>query len=173
VTDVLQPFDFPIRDSHGAVSSRPNIILSSVRGLSLRGHPFIHREMGDPKVQSQERAAFPSKINGDHKATNDDTNGHSKLNIIDIRSDKEEASLLEVLKTSLRDETAEKSLPDLLLWDAQGLKLFEKITYLDSYYLTNQEIQLLEQECDSIAKTIAPGTSMPVLLSHGNCLLML
>jgi len=120
--------------------------------------------MGDPKTQSQERAAFPSKVNGngERHARNGHDHDHDNIatNIIDIRSDKEESSLLDILQASLRYQGAgQKSLPDLLLWDAEGLKLFEKITYLESYYLTHHEIELLERECDSIAKCIEPGTS--------------
>lgn len=116
--------------------------------------------MGDPISQSKERAAFPSKPNGE---MNGHSNGHSALNIIDIRSDKEELSLGEVLRTCLKHDGSdggERTLPDLLLWDAEGLKLFEQITYLPSYYLTNQEIELLEQSADSIAEAILPGSSM-------------
>jgi len=127
--------------------------------------------MGDPKTQSQERAAFPSKVNGngERHARNGHNHDHYDhdhdrdniaANIIDIRSDKEESSLLEILRASLKhQDPGQKSLPDLLLWDAEGLKLFEKITYLESYYLTHHEIELLERECDSIAKCIEPGTS--------------
>ena len=35
----------------------------------------------------------------------------------------------------------ERKMPTLLLYDEQGLKLFEDITYLDEYYLTNAEIE--------------------------------
>lgn len=34
-------------------------------------------------------------------------------------------------------------MPTMLLYDAEGLKLFERITYLDEYYLTNAEIEVL------------------------------
>ena len=115
--------------------------------------------MGDPKAQSQERAAFPSKVNGERHARNGHDHDNFDVNIIDIRADKEDSSLLEILKASLEHQGSQKSLPDLLLWDAEGLKLFEKITYLESYYLTHHEIELLEQECDNIAKCIKPGTS--------------
>ena len=116
--------------------------------------------MGDPKTQSQERAAFPSKVNGERHARNGrHDHEHDNINIIDIRADKEQSSLFDLLKASLAHQGPQKSLPDLLLWDAEGLKLFEKITYLESYYLTHHEIELLEQECDSIAKCIEPGTS--------------
>jgi len=120
--------------------------------------------MGDPKAQSQERAAFPSKVNGEREARNghDHEHDNTDVDIIDIRSDKEDSSLLEILRASLAHQGPQKSLPDLLLWDAQGLQLFERITYLESYYLTHHEIELLVQQCDDIANCIKPGTSKSV-----------
>lgn len=127
--------------------------------------------MGEPQTQTQSRAAFPSKVNGDggrhagngHDHDHDNDNNATTTtttNIIDIRSDTSDSSLLEILQASLNHQgPGQKSLPDLLLWDAEGLKLFERITYLESYYLTHHEIELLERECDSIAKCIEPGTS--------------
>jgi L-histidine Nalpha-methyltransferase / hercynylcysteine S-oxide synthase len=44
------------------------------------------------------------------------------------------------------------TLPTLTLYDEAGLKLFEKITYLDEYYLTNCEIEILKSKSDEIAK---------------------
>lgn len=39
----------------------------------------------------------------------------------------------------------------------QGLKLFEDITYLEEYYLTNAEIEVLEKHADNIVKYIPDG----------------
>jgi uncharacterized SAM-dependent methyltransferase len=44
------------------------------------------------------------------------------------------------------------TLPTLILYDQPGLKLFEKITYLDEYYLTNCEIAILKSKSDEIVK---------------------
>ena len=45
-------------------------------------------------------------------------------------------------------------LPTLILYDETGLKLFEKITYLDEYYLTNSEISILKSKSDEIVKRL-------------------
>ena len=88
-------------------------------------------------------------------------------NIIDIRRDREEISLTEEINKGLRPaEGGEKRLPTLLLYDEAGLKLFEDITYLDEYYLTNAEIDVLQAEAQEIAKTI-PSGSMVVELGSG------
>lgn len=87
--------------------------------------------------------------------------------IIDIRRDREEISLLEEINHGLQPEAGgEKRLPTLLLYDEPGLKLFEDITYLDEYYLTNAEIEILEAEAEKIAQHIAPG-SMVLELGSG------
>ena len=46
------------------------------------------------------------------------------------------------------------SLPSLILYDERGLKLFEKITFLDQYYLTNCELSILKSKSDEIVKRL-------------------
>jgi L-histidine Nalpha-methyltransferase / hercynylcysteine S-oxide synthase len=41
-----------------------------------------------------------------------------------------------------------------------GLKLFEEITYLDEYYLTNAEIEALERHATEIAKRLPEGSRL-------------
>ena len=41
-----------------------------------------------------------------------------------------------------------------------GLKLFEEITYLDEYYLTNTEIEVLKEHADKIAERIPAGSQL-------------
>lgn len=88
--------------------------------------------------------------------------------IIDIRSERAEPiSLIDEIKKGLRPaEGKEKKLPTLLLYDETGLKLFEDITYLEEYYLTNAEIGVLEKYADEIAQRIEDG-SMVVELGSG------
>lgn len=40
------------------------------------------------------------------------------------------------------------------------MKLFEEITYLDEYYLTNAEIEALTKHADVIAEHIPPGSRL-------------
>jgi uncharacterized SAM-dependent methyltransferase len=85
------------------------------------------------------------------------TNGATE--IIDIRVGETDFDILQDIKGGLRPENGgEKTLPTLLLYDEAGLRLFEKITYLDEYYLTNAEIEVLEAYADSIAEKIQPGS---------------
>lgn len=87
--------------------------------------------------------------------------------IIDIRSDTEETSLLKLTKTSLLPTAGgTPSFPHLLLWDEEGLRRFEEITYLHDYYLTQNEIALLEQHSDEIALKIK-SDSMLIELGSG------
>lgn len=87
--------------------------------------------------------------------------------IIDIRSDAAGIELQQLIRTGLRPQNGEqKTLPTLLLYDDKGLKLFEQITYLDEYYLTGQEIYVLEKYADRIAERI-PSGAMVVELGSG------
>ncbi|KAG8527443.1 uncharacterized protein KY384_007595 [Bacidia gigantensis] len=72
--------------------------------------------------------------------------GAAHAPIIDIRQGKQSTSLKDEIWSSMRSENRqEKVLPTLLLYDEQGLKLFEEITYLQEYYLTQAEIDALER----------------------------
>lgn len=88
-------------------------------------------------------------------------------NIIDIRSDTAGIELKQEILACLKCEReAEKTLPTLLLYDDQGLKLFERITYLNDYYLTGEEISVLKKHAESIAHSI-PDHAMVVELGSG------
>ena len=79
--------------------------------------------------------------------------------IFDIRRGKNELchrdDIIEALSSGAEGE---KVLPTLLLYDEDGLKLFEKITYLEEYYPTNAEIEVLESNCHRIAERIQNGS---------------
>ncbi|OCK78313.1 hypothetical protein K432DRAFT_383967 [Lepidopterella palustris CBS 459.81] len=88
--------------------------------------------------------------------------------ILDIRHDIGKLGVLKDIRNGLRPENGgEKTLPTLLLYDAAGMRLFEKITYLNEYYLTNAEIEVLETYAIRIAERIRPG-SIIVELGSGN-----
>jgi len=57
--------------------------------------------------------------------------------------------------TGLRD--APKHLPCRLLYDAKGAELFERITFVEDYYLTRAELALLEAQLPAIAKLVGPN----------------
>jgi L-histidine Nalpha-methyltransferase / hercynylcysteine S-oxide synthase len=81
--------------------------------------------------------------------------------IIDIRVGGTDSDILQDIKLGLRPKNGqEKTLPTLLLYDEAGLRLFEKITYLEEYYLTNAEIEVLETYADRIAQMIHPGSAV-------------
>ncbi|KAH6718083.1 C-type lectin protein [Leptodontidium sp. MPI-SDFR-AT-0119] len=90
-----------------------------------------------------------------------------KVDIIDIRHDAVELSLKDEILNSLNPQEGPKRLPTLLLYDERGLQLFEEITYLEEYYLTNAEIDVLRNSARNIAEAI-PSGSMVVELGSGN-----
>ena len=87
--------------------------------------------------------------------------------IIDIRSDTAGSNIKDEIKSGLNvQDGKEKTLPTLLLYDNEGLKLFEKITYLEEYYLTEEEIRVLSEHAGHIADRI-PDNAMVVELGSG------
>ncbi|KAI6034926.1 histidine-specific methyltransferase [Pisolithus orientalis] len=58
----------------------------------------------------------------------------------------------------------EKELPNLLLYNEEGLRLFEQITYQPDYYLTGLEIDILSRHAHQIANSVPDGA---ILLELG------
>ncbi|KAL5346718.1 hypothetical protein ACLOAV_008425 [Pseudogymnoascus australis] len=89
------------------------------------------------------------------------------LDIIDIRQNDLELDLRRDIMDMLKPERGPKKLPTLLLYDEKGLQTFEEITYLEEYYVTNAEIDVLEHNADEIARNIQ-SESMVIELGSGN-----
>ncbi|KAJ4300534.1 hypothetical protein N0V88_003212 [Collariella sp. IMI 366227] len=90
-----------------------------------------------------------------------------KLDIIDIRRAAVEINLKTEILSMFRTKDGPRQLPTLLLYDERGLQLFEKITYLEEYYLTNDEIEILQSFAAEMVKNI-PSGSMLIELGSGN-----
>ncbi|GJC94227.1 DUF323 domain protein [Colletotrichum higginsianum] len=88
------------------------------------------------------------------------------LDIIDVRRVAVETNLKDDIISMWNPTNGPRRLPTLLLYNERGLQLFEDITYLDEYYLTNNEIEVLEKNSREIAQNIAPG-SMVIELGSG------
>ena len=83
------------------------------------------------------------------------------LDIIDIRRREIQSELRDVIRQGLESSNGGvRQLSTLILYDERGLKLFEEITYLDEYYLTNAEIDVLESYADKIAERIPRGAQV-------------
>ncbi|KAI4113844.1 MAG: hypothetical protein LQ345_005267 [Seirophora villosa] len=92
----------------------------------------------------------------------------STVMIEDIRQNDIGPSILDELRHGLHPAAGgEKKLPTLLLYDEKGLKLFEEISYLDAYYLTNTEIEILRNHASDIARKV-PNGCMILELGSGN-----
>lgn len=88
-------------------------------------------------------------------------NGHSDISIVDIHREEYDISLVDQIRQKLSPGTGqEKGMPTLLLYDEEGLQLFEDITYLEEYYLTNAEIETLNTHANAIARLIEPGSQV-------------
>ena len=90
------------------------------------------------------------------------------VDIVEIYQDDMDFSLVDDLYKSLNPaDGTPRSFPTLLLYDTKGLKLFEKITYLDEYYLTNAEIEVLTTHAKRIVELI-PENAQLVELGSGS-----
>ncbi|KAK2034455.1 hypothetical protein LX32DRAFT_634274 [Colletotrichum zoysiae] len=89
------------------------------------------------------------------------------LDIIDIQRVAVETNLKDDIISMWNPTNGPRRLPTLLLYNERGLQLFEEITYLDEYYLTNNEIEVLEKHSTEIAQNISPE-SMVIELGSGN-----
>lgn len=81
------------------------------------------------------------------------------VEIIDIRTSGSafDSQIKDDILAGLRNKSGQKTLPTVLIYNERGLKLFEDITYLDEYYLTNTEIAILEQYATDMAARIEDG----------------
>ncbi|KAM3503926.1 hypothetical protein MY11210_008535 [Beauveria gryllotalpidicola] len=105
--------------------------------------------------------------NGDAETPRKMATTQQRLDIIDIRGEQVDFNLKEEIANHLNPISGHRTLPTLLLYDEMGLQLFEHITYLDEYYLTNYEIELLKKHAAEIAHLI-PAGAMVVELGSGN-----
>lgn len=81
------------------------------------------------------------------------------VSIVDVRREDLEYSLVDDIRSGLRQGGhSDRTLPTLLLYDENGLRLFEDITYLDEYYLTNAEIEVLTLHAEHLAQEIQAGS---------------
>ena len=93
------------------------------------------------------------------KASGRRNNDKTGLQIFDIRRGKDELCQRNDITEALSSNAdGGRVLPTLLLYDEDGLKLFEKITYLEEYYPTNAEIEVLNSNCHRIAERIQNGS---------------
>ena len=74
------------------------------------------------------------------------------------------------IRAGLDAPEGQKTLPTLLVYDEPGLQLFEDITFLHEYYLTNAEISILEQNATRLAEEIEPHSIILELGSGYACI---
>ena len=111
----------------------------------------------------------------------------STPDILDIRQNVIEMDLSNDITSMLQPERGPKQMPTMLLYDTEGLQTFEEvcrsptplslqfmqdltlkqITYLDEYYLTNAEIDVLTKHAAAIAENIQ-SESMVIELGSGS-----
>ncbi|KAJ3944481.1 uncharacterized protein N0V96_006014 [Colletotrichum fioriniae] len=93
--------------------------------------------------------------------------GKHVLDIIDIRRVAVETNLKDDIISMWNPTNGPRRLPTLLLYNERGLQLFEDITYLEEYYLTNNEIEVLEKNSKEIAQNISTDSMVIELGNAG------
>ncbi|KAG2222480.1 hypothetical protein INT45_013393 [Circinella minor] len=66
--------------------------------------------------------------------------------------------LVDTILDSLNKPEGTKSIPTFVLYDKRGLQLFDEITHLDDYYLTNAEMEILKEHADQLAARLHDGS---------------
>jgi uncharacterized SAM-dependent methyltransferase len=136
--------------------------------------PATSAEHGSPHA--------PKAANTASLALADDTTPR----IVDVRQSLVEANLKHDIVSMLNPAKGPRKLPTLLLYNDEGLQLFEdvcwskmphrssviranrmQITYLEEYYLTSYEIEVLQQSAAAIAAKI-PSDSVVMELGSGS-----
>lgn len=87
----------------------------------------------------------------DAKPISNDSNDNDNA-LASSNGDADRAALKDSILAGLTAQT--KSIPTLVLYDDRGLQLFDQITYLDEYYLTNAEMDILNTKADQIVKDV-------------------
>ena len=129
------------------------------------GYPsFVHKAMAtDTDTVS---TVIAQQLVSCERVASGSSSEDANIPIYDIRRGGKEISLVNDISQGLKDSCGTgKELPTLLLYDENGLKLFEDITYLDEYYLTNEEIEVLRKNADQIADQVLSNT---VLVEMGS-----
>ncbi|TPX61959.1 hypothetical protein PhCBS80983_g00811 [Powellomyces hirtus] len=110
------------------------------------------------------------------------SNGASTpVSIIDLRGNTSVSNTEENLKSSIiksitskdvvyrnkSHETLVRSIPTMVLYDDKGLEIFDKITYVPDYYLTEAEIDVLKNHAVECVSKVARNGSVLVELGCG------
>ena len=107
-------------------------------------------------------SALASHVNGFS-----DANGYpppmDDPTIINIQQSTKAINLEHDIINGLRSQP--KFLPSVLLWTAEGLKLFDEVTRTPDYYPNNSEIDILKTHVDDIAKNVVSDS---VLIELGS-----
>ena len=92
----------------------------------------------------------------------------STINILEpghLAGDEREQFALDVL---MGLSTPRRSLPSKYFYDAEGSRLFQRITTLDEYYPTRCEAEVLRSHCDEITGLVADRPTTVVELGAGD-----
>ncbi|KAI9001906.1 hypothetical protein BC832DRAFT_601763 [Gaertneriomyces semiglobifer] len=144
-------------------------------------------------IEYRRPGAFASKNKGNHssaaptiqqKQTRSDSGHSPACEIIDVRgrtpTSNTDVNLRESILNAIQtknvgftdpktgEESCIRSIPTMVLYDDKGLDIFDQITYIDEYYLTNCEIDILKRNAEEIVNSVASDNAVFIELGCGS-----
>ncbi|KAG0082709.1 hypothetical protein BGZ92_011471, partial [Podila epicladia] len=140
---------------------------------SDHSHSRLHNQETDASdSDSMDDLTDSSSYTGSNRSTDELSGDASSLKLEDTRPDDASSSGFDLPAMILdglcpADATTPKKITTMVLYDDRGLQLFDEITYLKEYYLTQEEINILDRDSDKIVEHI-PDNSVIVELGAGS-----
>lgn len=139
---------------------------------SDHSHSRLHNQETDASdSDTMDDLTDSSSVTGSSRSTDEFGGDASSLKLEDTRPDDASSSGFDLPAMIIdglcpADASSPKRITTMVLYDDRGLQLFDEITYLKEYYLTQEEINILDQDSDKIVEHI-PDNSVIVELGAG------
>ncbi|KAG0347982.1 hypothetical protein BG005_011787 [Podila minutissima] len=140
---------------------------------SDHSHSRLHNQETDASdSDTMDDLTDSSSVTGSSRSTDEFGGDASSLKLEDTRPDDASSSGFDLPAMIIdglcpADASSPKRITTMVLYDDRGLQLFDEITYLKEYYLTQEEINILDQDSDKIVEHI-PDNSVIVELGAGS-----
>ncbi|KAF8928412.1 hypothetical protein BGZ47_001651 [Haplosporangium gracile] len=158
------PLDLVLENPEAPWDSADSDSPDDMTDVTLADETHLHNEHHHHHLHHRD-----STSSGSSGSSNNNMEQESAESATEEASSSEGFDLPKMILSSLKPvvEGAPKTIPTMVLYDDYGLQLFDQITYLQEYYLTQEEIEILERDADKIVDQI-PDNSVVVELGAGS-----
>ncbi|KAJ3021905.1 hypothetical protein HKX48_007486 [Thoreauomyces humboldtii] len=125
--------------------------------------PSVHAPAANGKMHVSKTAAAKTSI-VDLRGTTSTSNTDANMTSAIIKALSQKSV---VFPQHGKKDTLVRSIPTMVLYDDRGLEIFDKITYVPDYYLTEAEIDVLKNHADHCIAKVARDGSVLVELGCG------